>query len=233
MTTDRPEFEDTWLVVPLYNEEAVVASVIRQALHTFPNIVCVDDGSTDSSADEAQRAGAVVIHHPLNLGQGAALQTGIDFVLSQPGAQYLVTYDADGQHRVEDAASMVRRAREADLAVVFGSRFLDSEASSGPQQVSGLRRLTLRAAAAFTGLQTGLKLTDAHNGLRLIRRDAAAKLQLSQDRMAHASQIVGQLAKTGLAWEEAPVYIRYTPYSKSKGQSLLNSVNIVVDLVVR
>ena len=71
--------DDTWLIVPLYNEATVVRQVIEEARAVFPNIVCVDDGSSDDSVIEASAGGAVVLAHPINLGQGAALQTGIEF----------------------------------------------------------------------------------------------------------------------------------------------------------
>lgn len=222
-----PPFTDAWLVIPLYNEAPVIADVIAEARVTFPNIVCVDDGSSDASAERAEGAGAVVVHHAVNLGQGAALQTGIEYVLGQTDGQYLVTFDADGQHDVADAAAMVRLAVDEDLAVVFGSRFLDERTQPG-----WAKRIVLKTAVWVTNQSTGLRLTDAHNGLRVIRRDAAARIQLRQSRMAHASEIVTQLGRTRLPWREYPVHIRYTDYSRAKGQSLLNSINILVDLLV-
>lgn len=220
--------DDVWIVIPLYNEASVVADVIRGLSARFANIVCVDDGSTDGSAEVATRAGAQVVRHPVNLGQGAALQTGIEFAVSHPSMQYLVTFDADGQHRVVDAVAMVELARSNDLAIVFGSRFLDDRTRPG-----ALKRLVLKTAVWVTNKTTGLTLTDAHNGLRVVRRDAASVVHLQQDRMAHATEIVMQLGDTGLRWQEFPVELLYTDYSKAKGQSLLNSVNILVDLVVR
>ena len=221
-------YDDSWLVVPLYNEATVIGQVIDDAKGTFANIVCVDDGSSDGSAAIARKHGARVIEHPFNLGQGAALQTGMEFVRRQTNARYIVTFDADGQHSVADAAAMVDRARAEDLAIIFGSRFLDDAT-----QVGWSKKLVLKTAAAVTKQQTGLDLTDAHNGLRLLRRDALQQVVLRQDGMAHASEIVSQLACTGLPWAEMPVHIAYTDYSKAKGQSLLNSVNILVDLVMR
>lgn len=219
---------DAWLVVPLYREELVIADVVAQARRVFPNVVCVDDGSGDGSAERAREAGAVVVQHSVNLGQGAALQTGIAWVLAATDAEYLVTFDADGQHQVADAAEMVRQAGREGLAMVFGSRFLDARTSTGR-----LRRVVLKLAAWVTNRSTGLRLSDAHNGLRVIRRDAAAQLDLRQDRMAHATEIVAQLGRTGLPWGEHPVHVLYTDYSRAKGQSLLNSVNILVDLIFR
>lgn len=221
-------YDDSWLVVPLYNEATVIGQVIDDAKGTFANIVCVDDGSSDGSATIARKHGARVIEHPFNLGQGAALQTGMEFVRRQTNARYIVTFDADGQHSVADAAAMVDRARADDLAIIFGSRFLDDAT-----QVGWSKKLVLKTAAAVTKQRTGLDLTDAHNGLRLLRRDALQQVVLRQDGMAHASEIVSQLACTGLPWAEMPVHIAYTDYSKAKGQSLLNSVNILVDLVMR
>ena len=219
--------DDVWVVVPLHNEVTVIDEVVTDLLDHFPHVLCVDDGSTDGSGDMALAAGAAVATHPINLGQGAALQTGFDYVLHSTDATFVVTFDADGQHRVEDAEAMVSTARAEDLAIVFGSRFLE-----GTSEVGRLRRIILRTAALVTRLRTGLHLTDAHNGLRLIRRDALCAVNLDQNRMAHATQVVNQLAATGLPWREVPVHIRYTDYSRSKGQSLLNSVNILVELVL-
>ena len=219
---------DTWVVIPLYNEATVIGDVIAGLRVHFDHIVCVDDGSSDGSIAAAEAAGARVVRHPVNLGQGAALQTGFDYVATQPGARYIVTFDADGQHRVEDALQMLDLAEAEHVAIVFGSRFLDDRTNPGV-----LKRIVLKTAVWVTNRTTGLDLTDAHNGLRVIRTDAAAAIRLEQDRMAHATEIVLKLGRTGLPWREYPVELLYTDYSKSKGQSVLNSVNILVDLLVR
>lgn len=218
---------DTWIVIPLYNEQTVIGGVIAELRERFSRIVCVDDGSSDDSAAVAEAAGARVIRHPHNLGQGAALQTGISYARAQPGCSYIVTFDADGQHRVVDAEAMVELARAEQLGIVFGSRFLDDRTKPGLA-----KKIVLKTAVAVTNLSTGLKLTDAHNGLRVLQVDAARAVNLKQDRMAHASEIVVQLGRSGLPWSEFPVEVLYTDYSKAKGQSLLNSINILVDLII-
>nr|WP_293171978.1 glycosyltransferase family 2 protein [Microcella sp.] len=220
----RPEAA---IVIPLYNEATVIGGVISELLQQFERVICVDDGSTDDSAAVAGSAGARVIRHPHNLGQGAALQTGIAYARSLPGVRYLVTFDADGQHRVVDALAMLDLAEREQAAIVFGSRFLDDRTKPGLA-----KKIVLKTAVAVTNLTTGLTLTDAHNGLRVLRIDAAHAVNLKQDRMAHASEIVVQLGKSGLPWREFPVEVLYTDYSKAKGQSLLNSINILVDLVI-
>lgn len=217
-----------WVVIPLYNEATVIGGVVRDLRKQFTHVVCVDDGSTDGSAAEARNAGALLVQHPINLGQGAALQTGFEFALSHAECGYVVTFDADGQHRIEDALEMLEVARNNDVAIVFGSRFLDKRTDPGL-----VKRIVLKTAVWVTNMTTGMNLTDAHNGLRVIRRDAAERIEIKQDRMAHATEIVLELGRTGLPWREYPVELLYTDYSKAKGQSVLNSVNILVDLVVR
>ena len=220
--------DEVWLVVPLYNEARVIGDVVRTARAVFPHVVCVDDGSTDDSAAQAAAAGAVVVRHPVNLGQGAALQTGFEYALSMPGMRWVVTFDADGQHQVQDVVSMLEKARSEDLAVVFGSRFLDERTEAGL-----LKRVVLRLAVTYTNLTTRTRLTDAHNGLRVIARPVVERIDLSQNRMAHASELVAQIGGMDVRYGESPVHILYTDYSRSKGQSLWNAVNILVELILR
>lgn len=212
----------------MYNEASVVGTVIEGLRKDFPHVVCVDDGSTDGSQDVAREAGAVVVQHPVNLGQGAALQTGIEYSLQDPQLDCIVTFDADGQHRVVDALAMADRIRSGEADVVLGSRFLDDRTKLSP-----LKRLVLRTAAVQSRMSTGMALTDAHNGLRAFSPGVARNIHLQQNRMAHASELIHQLAEMKPRWVEHPVEIIYTDYSKSKGQSLLNSVNIVADLFFR
>lgn len=219
--------DEVALIVPVYNEGAVIADVINHARATFPHIIAVDDGSTDDSATLAHQSGAIVLRHAINLGQGAALQTGISFFLQQTTLPYLATFDSDGQHDPADVVAMWTQAQRDNLDIVFGSRFLSTH-----QEMGLAKKIVLKTAAWATAKSTKMRLTDAHNGLRLLSRRAAAALHLRQNRMAHASEIVAQLGRSGLSWAEAPVNIRYTEYSKAKGQSLWNSINIVADLIM-
>lgn len=230
MTPEAPPVanSDVWLVVPMYNEATVIADVVANARRTFSKVVCVDDGSTDNSAELAHSAGAVVVRHPLNLGQGAALQTGLNYVRLDDEMAFVVTFDSDGQHRPEDALAMVERLRREPLDIVLGSRFLDGRTRPG-----ALKRIVLKMAVVFTNLTTGVRLTDAHNGLRAMNRTAIDALVIQQNRMAHASEIVTLIGRKKLRFAEHPVHIIYTDYSRSKGQSLWNSVNILVDIVMK
>ncbi|MBB6403933.1 glycosyltransferase family 2 protein [Arthrobacter sp. AZCC_0090] len=215
----------TWFVIPMYNEATVVGGVVADLRKEFPHVVCVDDGSSDGSQDIARAAGAIVVQHPINLGQGAALQTGFEYALQDPELDCIVTFDADGQHRIEDAKAMVERIRSGEAEIVLGSRFLDKRTKLSPA-----KRVVLKTAAIQSRLATGMDLTDAHNGLRAISPAVAQRIHLTQNRMAHASELVHQLAKMQPRYVEHPVEIIYTDYSKAKGQSLLNAVNIVFEL---
>ena len=214
----------TWLVVPGYNEGRVIGATLAGLREWLPNVVVVDDGSTDGTKNEAERAGAHVVRHPINLGQGAALETGVRYALLNE-ADYIVTFDADGQHRPADIDVLLRVAREQHADVVLGSRFLGSTSN-----MPSSRRLLLKLAAAYSQYTTGLRLTDAHNGLRLLTRRAAEQLRFRQNRMAHASEMLNWLGSSGLRIVEAPVSIIYTDYSLAKGQSFFSSLDILWDL---
>ena len=219
---------DTWVIIPLYNEEQVIGNVIAEVLTAFDQVVCVDDGSSDRSAQVAASAGARVVRHPLNLGQGAALQTGFEYALSDPAMKYVLTFDADGQHQVADALGMIERLRAGEAEVVFGSRFLDERSKP-----SFVKKLVLRAAVGYTNATTHTRLTDAHNGLRAIDRHVLGQLQITQNGMAHASELVAQIGASKASYVEHPVHILYSDYSRAKGQSLWNSINILADLILR
>lgn len=223
---DFGDRSSVWVVVPAYNEATSIGDVVTSLRLEGYSVVVVDDGSEDATAEIARSADAIVLQHCQNLGQGGALQTGIAFCLRQ-GAQFICTFDADGQHRVDDIQRMWNCLICERLDVVLGSRFLGN--SPG---IPAFRRLLLRAAILFTWIHSGFRLTDAHNGLRLMRGEAASKLALRQLGMAHASEIVKEIARQKLAYSEIPVTILYTDYSKAKGQSGLNSIRIVMELII-
>jgi glycosyltransferase involved in cell wall biosynthesis len=213
-----------WLIIPANNEAPVIGRVVADLAGRGVTIVVVDDGSTDETGVKAGAAGAIVVSHAINLGQGAALQTGIRFALHR-GAEYIVTFDADGQHRAADIDGLIESlaANNADFAL--GSRFL-----GGVVAMPMSRRLLLMAATWFTRLTTGLKISDTHNGLRAMTRRGASRIRLRQNRMAHASELLHQIARSGLRYVEVPVTIEYSRYSLAKGQGLSGSLRILVDL---
>jgi glycosyltransferase involved in cell wall biosynthesis len=216
-----------WVVIPAYNEASVVANVVADVKRAGYRVAVVDDGSSDATGTCAADAGATVVRHPINLGQGAAIQTGIEFVLGE-AADLLVIFDADGQHRTADIAVLITALDGQSADFALGSRFLGSSVN---QPLS--RRILLKAATWFTRLTTGLDVTDTHNGLRAMTRRGAQSINLRQNRMAHASEILHQIADSGLTYVEAPVTIEYSAYSLAKGQTLGDALTILTDLFAR
>ncbi|WKD56742.1 Undecaprenyl-phosphate mannosyltransferase [Corynebacterium capitovis DSM 44611] len=222
------EYQDTWLVIPCYNEGPVIQEVIANARKTFPNIVAVNDGSKDDSAEAIRAGGAHLVNHPVNLGQGAAIQTGVEYARAQPGARYFVTFDADGQHQVKDVVAMLKRLREEALDIVVGTRFQGQENS----QVPWIKRVVLKTVVFLSPRTRRLGLSDAHNGLRVFNKKVADEMNIRMNGMSHASEIVTMIDQNGWRVAEEPVDILYTEYSMSKGQSLINGVNILADGIV-
>jgi glycosyltransferase involved in cell wall biosynthesis len=218
-------YQDVYVIVRCFNEAQVVNPVVRGLRGAFQNVLGIDDGSTDSSAELMRSAGATVVRHAVNLGAGAALQTGLEFALLDPNARYFLCFDADGQHRVADAVAMAERVHREQLDILVGSRFL-GERPAMPHA----RRLMLRAARTFERLSTGIRLTDAHNGLRVFSRRFAVQIDLTMNDMAYATELSSLIAHCGLPYAEHPVTIDYSRYSGHKGQRSINSINIATDI---
>ena len=212
-----------WVVIAAYNESARISQTL-QTLAGYCTVV-VDDGSSDDTFAAARRQATWVLRHPINCGQGAALQTGIDFALAQ-GADAIVTFDADGQHDAAEIAGLVEPVTTNRCDVALGSRFLGS-----PQNMPWSRRLLLKLATWFTRLTNGLTLTDTHNGFRALSRSAAQRLRIRQPRMAHASEILDQIAKHELRYVEVPVTVRYHAETLAKGQSSWDAFRITGHLL--
>ena len=213
-------------MLPAFNEAAVIGDVVRELVTHHPNVVVVDDGSSYETAVEATNAGALTLSHALNRGQGAALQTGIDYCLSR-GARILVTFDADGQHRSEDIPRLVRPILDGTVDVVLGSRFLGTT-----ENMPALRSVLLKVAVLFTRLYSRARITDVHNGFRAFSRRAATQIRISQDGMAHASELIDQIVGAGLSYQEMPVHVRYTEYSRAKGQRTSGALKILADYLL-
>ena len=219
--------DSVWIVIPAYNEAEMIGQVLSELVehNRSYKIVIVDDGSSDDTAKIAAGRPVHILRHPINLGQGAALATGIEYALNQ-NADIVVTFDADGQMLPQDIDKLVDEVSKDGVDVALGTRFL----SSSPIGMSKVKKLGLKLATILTKITTGLMVTDTHNGIRAFKADALRKITITQNQMAHASEIISQIARNKLSWCEVPVTIKYTKYSKAKGQSILNSINILFEL---
>jgi glycosyltransferase involved in cell wall biosynthesis len=218
-------------VIAAYNEGGRIVAVLDELLRVATNVVVVDDGSVDDTGSRILTRPVWLLTHPVNLGQGAALQTGIDFALAR-GAEHIVTFDADGQHRPEDIPALIAslHANGADFAL--GSRFLGTA-----EGIPFSRLVMLKLAVLFTRVLSGAKLTDTHNGLRAMTRRGASQICIRFNRMEHASEVIDQIVRSGLKHIEVPVRVRYSVDSLAKGQrtsaALGLGVRLLLDKVTR
>ena len=218
--------DDVWIVVPAYNEAERLGDTLTAVRAGYANVVVVDDGSTDTTRSVAAAHDVWSLRHLFNCGQGAALQTGIDFALRR-GAAVVVTFDADGQHRAEDIAAVVAPIQSGRVDVVLGSRFLGTAVG-----MPWGRWAVLKVGILFTRAFSRVSVTDTHNGLRAFSRAAAERIRITLNGMAHASEVIEQIREHGLRWCEVPVTISYCEETLTKGQSGWNGIRIVARLVV-
>jgi glycosyltransferase involved in cell wall biosynthesis len=217
------------VIVPVFNEGPVIRPTLKTLIDKGYSVVAVDDASTDDTRQILLSLPVYSLRHPINLGQGAALQTGMTFALAR-GAEFVVHFDADGQHSAEDIETLLAPLRAGEADVTLGSRFLRDEDS---RAVPRSKRLLLKAGVVVNGILTGVWLSDAHNGFRAFTRAAAARIDLRENRFAHASEILIQIRRSRLRFVERPTAIVYTERSVSKGQPMRNSVKIVLDILLR
>lgn len=210
------------IIIPAFNEEKNIGQVIEEVKKIVPWVIVVDDGSVDRTVQLAKEKNAEVLKHLVNSGQGAALKTGTDWAVSQ-GAEIIVHFDADGQHLADDIKVLIEPIIKNEADVVLGSRFLKKDAKIPLTK----KYLILWPAIIFNWFLTGVKLTDAHNGLRALTREAWQKMNLTQPRMAHNTEILSEIRRNKLRFKEVGVTVLYQEY----GQGFSGGLRIVKDLI--
>jgi polyprenyl-phospho-N-acetylgalactosaminyl synthase len=218
-----------FIVIPCFNEQESIHPVVSSLLKAgYQNIILVDDHSTQDIQLALKGLPVFYIRHSINLGQGAALQTGFEYAKRQ-NADIVVTFDGDGQHSPADIASLIAPILNNTNDIVLGSRFLNASNSN----ISIPRTFVLKVGRYIDWMFTGLLLSDVHNGIRALGKKALQDISLTENGMAHATEIIMQIRKNKLRFCEIPVTINYSQYSRSKGQSLWNSINIFFDLIIK
>ena len=221
------KIKDVFVIIPVFNEERMIGTVVDTLKKKFTNIICVDDGSSDKSLDIIKSKNIHTLKHLVNLGQGASLQTGIDFAILN-GAKFFLTFDSDGQHNLKDSIQMIRLIKKTNLDIILGSRFLNNQHQ---KKIPYLRKLLLKIAIKLSNFFSDVNLTDTHNGLRVFNLRFAKKLKIKLNRMSHPSDILKNISKNKFKFKEYPSKIVYSDYSISKGQKNINSFNILFDMI--
>lgn len=217
---------EPFIIIPAYNEEGVISKVITDLKsNDYQNIIVVDDGSSDRTSEIAKEAGAKVIRHFINRGQGAALQTGNEYALKK-GAEIIVHFDADGQFLAEEIKDMIDPLKEG-YDIALGSRFLDKK----PVNMPASKKIVLKGGRIFTKIVSNISLSDSHNGFRAMTRETAKKINIRQDGMAHNSEIVDLIKRKNIKYKEVPTTVIYSDYAIQKGQSVFNSLRIAYKLM--
>jgi glycosyltransferase involved in cell wall biosynthesis len=223
-------------IIPAYNEEKIISQVVEEVKSYVDEIIVVNDGSTDQTARLAKEKEAVVLNHLINRGQGAALKTGFEYLkmkilpelrVRNLSEYVIVHFDADGQHQAADIPKIVQPILKKRADIVLGSRFLNQNS-----KIPFTRKFLLKGAIFVNWFLTGIKLTDAHNGFRALSWEAANLIKISQDRMAHNSEIIKQIVKYKLKFQEVPVTVTYTQYSRLKGQKWWDGFKIIKDFLI-
>jgi len=222
------QVNDVFIIVPSFNENEQLRQTVRSLLTQPFQVVVVDDGSKEEQSNFLKGLPVFYIRHTVNLGQGAALQTGTDFAVSR-GANFIVHFDADGQHNPQDLHSMLAPLVRRRADITIGSRFLRKESAA---TIPFSRKIILYLGRIFNFLYTGLWLSDAHNGFRAFTKTAARDIRITENRMAHASEILYLIRKHRLKAVEIPVTVLYTEYSIKKGQKGWNGIRIAFDLLL-
>lgn len=217
---------DIYVIIPAYNEHLVIGSVIHELSKLGYSIIIVDDGSEDSLFPIIQKFKLFYLRHEINLGQGAALKTGINFALKK-NAKIIITFDADGQHNPLEIRNLIEVINHGKIDIVLGSRFMTKSLN-----IPVARKILLKLARFINFLYTGLLLSDAHNGMRAMTYNAASKIRINHNGMAHATEFLSEIKRNKLRFVEVPVTINYTNYSMRKGQSAWDGFRILYDLII-
>jgi len=208
-------------VIPAFNEAKTISEVVVKVGQQVDVVVVVDDGSSDNTASLAQTAGAIVLRHPINRGQGAALRTGTQYALDQ-GADVIVHFDSDGQFVAEEISEVVAPIVNGEVDAVFGSRFLGKENNLPLFK----KKVILPLGRLFNLIFLGVHFTDSQIGFRALSAQAARRLNWQQDKMAHASEILWLTRLVKIKYREIGVTVHYADF----GQRLSGGFKIASDL---
>lgn len=223
----------TVVVMPTYKQNEKVIDLIKSLVALWYGVIMVDDGfngDLDRKVLQSFSKNVVVVKHPFNLWQGAALQTGQQYVLHNlPEVQFVVHFDSDGQHQAKDIASFENKFNQNPwLDIVLWSRFLP-----GSWKIPKKRAFHKKLQIFFMRTVVWIKLTDTNNGFRMVARKALPKLKLTMNDYTHASEIEWLIKSQRLQYAEVPVDIIYDEEHIRNGQKLSNAFHIAMNVIYK
>jgi len=213
----------TVCVIPAFNEEKNIAAVISKVKPFVDEIVVIDDCSHDNTFAIAKTAGAHARRHPLNCGQGAALQTGTDLAL-RLGADIIVHFDADDQFAAAEIPDILAPIKNGQADVVFGSRFLEKKSD-----LPWKKKYIIWPLGRFINRLCGVKTSDPQSGFRAYTRAVAESFRIDNSRMAHCTEILIKLTRGQWRVAEVPITVTYHEY----GQKFSGGIRILKDLFIQ
>lgn len=222
------KIQKIYIVIPAFNESGSIGKVIEDLFYYgYENIVVVDDASADKTSETVKTFDVFLIRHPVNMGPGAAIKTGIDFALLD-GADIIVTFDADGQHLAKDIHDLVKPIILNKVDITLGNRFLNKTS-----KVPIFKKIILKAGALLMFLMYGILSSDSHNGLKAMSRSAALKIDIRSNGWEYCSEVIEEIMLKKIKYQEVPVTVKYTDYSIKKGQKIYNSFYILSKMFVK
>ena len=194
----------TTAILPAFNEEISIGSIVLRTREHAGRVIVVDDGSTDHTVEIARSAGAEVISHPRNLGKGAALKTGFELA-RQNGAKIIVTMDSDGQHDPSEIPKLAAPIISGEADMVIGNRYMNGNGKNTPFY----RRLGQKILDTASNLNTGLNVTDTQSGFRAFARHTLSSFRFNSNGLAIESEMLMDAANAGLKIKEVEIGVRY------------------------
>jgi glycosyltransferase involved in cell wall biosynthesis len=212
--------------IPAFNEEKNIASIILKLKKITNTIIVCNDGSSDLTNKIAEELGAIVINHSKNLGYGAAIRS-IFLKAKEMNSDILVTFDADGQHRIEDIQQMIQPIIENKTDIVIGSRFLNKE----KDEVPTYRKVGIKIITKVTNVSIDQKITDSQSGFRAYSRQVLEKLSPSDVGMGISTEILIKSSKMGFKILEVPIKILYEGKNTSTHNPISHGTSVLFSTI--
>ena len=210
-------------ILPAYNEEIAIGSIVLRSKKHVDNIIVIDDGSSDDTSKVAELAGAEVIKHDCNYGKGTALKTGFD---AAPNSDIIITMDADGQHNPENIPELIKPIQNGEADIVNGSRYINGNGKETPSY----RRVGQTVLDKATNMSGGLKITDTQSGFRAFANYTLNAFRFNCTGFGIESEMLIDAAKAGFNITEIEVRIRYDVNNSTKGP-LKHGIEVLVNIL--